>query len=67
MTDAQDQPTGTPAAAAASVSSPDVTAALATRMRRALWLMVGIIAALLAISTVVQIDGAVVGSGRAVG
>lgn len=63
MTDAQDQPTGTPAAAAASVSSPDVTAALATRMRRALWLMVGIIAALLAISTVVQIDGAVVGSG----
>jgi len=63
MTDAQDQPTGTPAAAAVSVSSPDVTAALATRMRRALWLMVGIIAALLAISTIVQIDGAVVGSG----
>lgn len=63
MTDAQDQPTGTPAAAAANVSSPDVAAALATRMRRALWLMAGIIAALLAISTIVQIDGAVVGSG----
>lgn len=65
MTDAADQPLGTPApATAADAAAPDVAAALQGRMRRALWLMGGIVAALLAISTIVQIDGAVVGSGQ---
>jgi len=63
MTDATETEAGGGASVAPPLPEEDGAAVLAKRMRRALWLMAGIVSVLLLISTVVQIDGAVVGSG----